>query len=67
MKTSSVLDIVGGIKELSELLECSRVAIYQWQGEVPDSRQFELEVKTGGRLKSDYTLQKEDALNRGNK
>lgn len=59
MKTNHALVAVGGIKELCRLLNCTRSAVYQWGDEIPESRQYELEVKTNGLLKSDYTLHKD--------
>ena len=56
MKTKDALAVVGGIKELCRLLNCHRSAIYQWGSEVPENRQYEIEVKTRRKLKSDYTL-----------
>ncbi|MFW5407213.1 Cro/CI family transcriptional regulator [Pectobacterium brasiliense] len=57
MKTKDVIEYFGGIKALCRQLELHRSAVYQWGDEVPASRQYELEVKTRGALKSDYTLQ----------
>ncbi|TQS53656.1 Cro/Cl family transcriptional regulator, partial [Salmonella enterica subsp. enterica serovar Typhimurium] len=31
---------------LCRLLNCTRSAVYQWGEEVPENRQYELEVKT---------------------
>lgn len=56
MKKADVIAHVGGVQKLSELLNCDRRAIYQWDDIVPESRQYELEVKTGGALKTEYTL-----------
>jgi len=59
MKTRHAMSLVGGIKGLCELLGCTRAAIYQWGENVPENRQYELEVKTNKKLKSDYTLLRE--------
>ncbi|HBI7073278.1 TPA: Cro/Cl family transcriptional regulator [Citrobacter freundii] len=59
MKTKEAIAACGGINKLCELLGCTRVAIYKWEEEVPVLRQYELEIKTNGLLKSDYTLHKE--------
>lgn len=56
MKTSDAIATLGGVQKLARLLNCTRVAIYKWGEDVPETRQYELEVKTGGLLKSDYTL-----------
>ncbi|MBA5234788.1 Cro/Cl family transcriptional regulator [Pectobacterium aroidearum] len=55
MKTKDAITAVGGIKMLCKMLGCSRAAVYQWGPDVPAHRQYELEVKTGGQLQSDYT------------
>ncbi|EAB3744534.1 Cro/Cl family transcriptional regulator [Salmonella enterica] len=68
MKTKDVLSVVGGVGRLCRLLNCTRSAVYQWGEEVPENRQYELEVKTDQKLKSDYTLhRKKDASERGDK
>lgn len=68
MKTREAISAVGGVQKLCRLLECTRAAIYQWGEEVPEGRQYELEVKTDGLLKSDYTLHKnKDASEHGPK
>ena len=64
MKTTDAIRIAGGINSLCKLLHCSRDAIYKWGAEVPAHRQYELEVKMRGRLKSDYTLQRQNARRR---
>ena len=56
MKTKDALTAVGGIRILCSLLNMGRSAVYQWGDEVPEARQDELEVKTLGKLKSDFTL-----------
>lgn len=56
MKTEDVVKAVGGMQKLCLMLECHRSAVYAWQGIVPASRQYEIEVKTGGELLSDYTV-----------
>lgn len=56
MKTSDVIAYFGSIAATAAALNCHRNSIYQWGEEVPPARQFELEVKTGGALVSDYSL-----------
>lgn len=58
MKTDDVLRAVGGMRALCSMLNCRRSAVYQWGEIVPEARQYELEVKTGGVLISDYTRSK---------
>lgn len=68
MKTNEAIATVGGVQKLCRLLNCTRGAIYQWGADVPEARQYELEVKTGGLLKSDYTQHmNKDAPQRGSK
>jgi DNA-binding transcriptional regulator YdaS (Cro superfamily) len=64
MKTKDAIAAVGGIKALCSMLGCNRAAVYQWGEDVPRPRVYELEVKTGGKLKSDYTLQRQSARRR---
>ncbi|MDU4291127.1 Cro/CI family transcriptional regulator [Mixta calida] len=56
MKTADVIAFFGTKAATARALNCHRLAIYQWGDNVPYSRQYEVEVKTGGALKSDYTL-----------
>lgn len=58
MKTADVIAFYGSKTATARALNCTRFSIYQWGDSVPFARQFELEVKTGGALKSDYTLEK---------
>lgn len=67
MKTRHAMSVVGGIKGICGLLGCTRAAIYQWGDEVPENRQYELEVKTNGKLKSDYTLHRQQDASRDGK
>lgn len=59
MKTKDVVKAVGGMRRLCLMLECHRSTIYAWQGNVPASRQYEIEIKTGGQLLSDYSLSRQ--------
>lgn len=59
MKTRDAVKYAGGVVELCTLLNCTRDAIYKWGSNVPEQRQYELEVKTSGALQSDYTLHKQ--------
>ena len=56
MNTADVIAFFGTKAAAARALNCSRLAIYQWGESVPFMRQFELEIKTAGALKSDYTL-----------
>ena len=63
MKTVDVINFFKKKSKIAEVLGVGRSAISQWGDYVPVDRQYELEVKTGGQLKSDYSVQK---LNREN-
>ena len=53
MKTQEAIDYYGSIKKLADALGIWPQTIYTW-GETPTmARQYELEVKTGGKLKAD--------------
>ena len=53
MKTKEAIDHYGGIKQLAEALSIWPHVIYRWGDSPPMARQYELEVKTNGRLKAD--------------
>lgn len=55
MKTTDVIAHYGSFARAAKALNLSRHSLYQWGDEVPPARQFELEVKTGGALVSDYS------------
>ena len=52
MKKSEAIEFFGSVKALAEKLGCTQAAIYLWKEEVPRSRQLELEVLSGGKLKA---------------
>lgn len=58
MKKSDVIKFYGNGAKAARALNMCRTAFYQWGEFVPEQRQYELEVKTNGLLKSDYTIQK---------
>lgn len=58
MRKSDVIKFFGTGAKAARALNIDRTALYQWGELVPESRQYELEVKTNGLLKSDYTIQK---------
>ncbi len=43
----------GSIEQLAQVLGISRQAIYMWGGTIPKLRAFEIEAKSGGKLKLD--------------
>jgi hypothetical protein len=52
MKTQDAIEHFGGIKQLAEALSIWPHNISRWGDTVPLARQYELEVKSGGRLKA---------------
>jgi transcriptional repressor of cell division inhibition gene dicB len=53
MTTQEAIEHYGGIKQLSDALGTWPQTIYQWGESPPMARQYELEVKTKGKLKAD--------------
>lgn len=53
MKTQDAVDFYGGIKELAAALKVWPQVIYTWGDTPPMARQYEIEVKTEGKLKAD--------------
>lgn len=58
MRVIDVAKHFGSIEELAKFLKISRDSVYKWGELVPAHRQYELEVKTNGLLKSDYSVKK---------
>jgi len=52
MTTQEALDHFGGYKELAQALDIWPNVIYRWGKHPPPSRQYEIEVKSGGKLKA---------------
>lgn len=52
MRTQDAIEHFGGKKELAKALNVWPQVIYQWGEFPPISRQYEIEVKTCGRLKA---------------
>lgn len=52
MKKIDAIEYFGGIKPLAEALGIWPHNISRWGDDVPMSRAYELEVKTGGKLKA---------------
>lgn len=61
MKTAAAIEAFGSVKALADALEVSPQAIYQWGEEVPDGRDFQIEVLTEGKLKARPGQQHEGA------
>ena len=53
MKTKQAIDYYGNIKKLSDVLGIWPHVIYRWGDNPPKARQYELEVKTQGKLKAE--------------
>lgn len=52
MTTKEAIDHFGGIKKLAEALDIWPHVIYRWGDAPPLARQYELEVKTQGKLRA---------------
>ena len=53
MKTQEAIDYYGGIRQLAEALKTWPQTIYQWGETPPMGRQYELQIKTDGKLKAE--------------
>lgn len=53
MTTQEAINHYGGRKALADALGVWPQVIYAWGERPPMARQYELEVKTGGKLKAD--------------
>ena len=53
MKTREAIDYYGGIKELAAALDIWPHNLGRWGEYPPAARQYELEVKTDGKLKAE--------------
>jgi len=53
MTTKQAIEHYGGIKQLAAELGIWAHVIYRWGDHPPKARQYELEVKTGGKLKAE--------------
>lgn len=58
MKLQEAINVIGSKAKVGLLTGLSASAITQWGEEVPVLRQYQLEVITEGRLKSDFTKQR---------
>jgi hypothetical protein len=52
MKKQHAIDHFKGVPKLAAALGISRHAIYQWDDEVPEGRDYQLEVLTHGHLQA---------------
>lgn len=53
MKTSDAVQHFGGVKALADALDIWPHNISRWGEYPPASRQYEIEVKTGGKLRAE--------------
>lgn len=53
MKTQEAIDYYGSIKELAKQLDIWAHVVYRWGEYPPKGRQYEIEVKTEGKLKAE--------------
>jgi hypothetical protein len=53
MTTKEAIAHFGSIKKLADALSMWPHVIYRWGEHPPKARQYELEVKTGGKLKAE--------------
>lgn len=69
MRTADVVAFFGSIKKTCSALECTRASIYQWGDHIPPAREYEVEVKSLGKLQSRFTLErlKEERRRQGDK
>lgn len=63
MRASDAIKYFGSVEKLAKFLEISRDSIYKWGTFVPSHRQYELEIKTDGQLKSEYSIKKTNREN----
>lgn len=52
MTKQEAIAYFGGVTELAKALDIRPQAVSQWK-EIPPGRQYEIEVKTGGKLKAE--------------
>jgi hypothetical protein len=52
MKTIEAINHFGDVKKLAQALDIWPHVVYRWGDYPPMARQYEIEVKTGGKLKA---------------
>jgi hypothetical protein len=55
MNKEDVIEYYGSVPKVAEVLDVTPFAVWKWK-KVPELRQYELEVKSAGALKSEFTL-----------
>ena len=53
MKTKEAVAHFGGAKELAQVLDIWPNTIYSWGDYPPKAKQYEIQVKTGGKLRAE--------------
>lgn len=54
MTTEEAIQFFGGLKKLADALQVWPQVIYRWGNNPPMARQYEIEVKTEGKLRADH-------------
>ena len=52
MKTASAVEVFGSVRALAAALGITVQAVYAWGGQVPASREYQIQVITNGKLKA---------------
>ena len=55
MTKDEVIKHYGSVREVAEDLNCWTGEVYRWGEYPPKGKQYEIEVKTGGKLKAEET------------
>lgn len=58
MKTQDAINFYGGLKQLSDALGTWPQTVYQWGKYPPMGRQYELQIKTDGKLMAEKEVPK---------
>lgn len=53
MKLSEAIEVFSSVTGIARILETSTQNVSNWHERIPRGRQFELQAKSGGRLKAD--------------
>jgi hypothetical protein len=63
MTPQQVLDYYGTQAEIARVLGCKQPSVAEWfdKNEVPEGRQYQLEIASGGKLKADKPADRNDA------
>lgn len=61
MKLDDAINYFGSKKKLAEALSIGRSAITNWGDEIPEARQYQIQILTKGKLKADLKQDKKAA------